>query len=92
MREMQIVTIHFLRKFAAVLSTLECFLNIVIEKRVFFCLTRRLIVICTTSNESHTFFHDFASKEVKKETFITCCTHYFFAYRCMLRNLVQKDL
>jgi hypothetical protein len=28
----------------------------------------------------------------KKETFITCCTHYFFAYPCKLRNLVQKDL
>jgi uncharacterized protein (DUF927 family) len=37
------------------------------------------------SYESHTFFHEFA---VKKETFITCCTHYFFAYRKKLRNLV----
>jgi hypothetical protein len=60
------------------------------------------IVICTTSYESHTFFSRIfrlINKGVarvnqainKKETFITCCTHYFFAYRCKLRNLVQKD-
>jgi hypothetical protein len=32
------------------------------------------IAICTISYESHTFF---------RATFITCCTHYFFAYWCV---------
>jgi glutamate racemase len=39
-----------------------------------------------TSYESHTFFHEFAKPELikqiseKKDTFITCCTHYIFLH------------
>jgi hypothetical protein len=40
-REMKIATIHFLRKYAAVVSTLECFLNIVMEKGCFFFLSNK---------------------------------------------------
>jgi hypothetical protein len=36
----------------------------------------KYLFVLTTSYEGHTFFHEFADKW-KKETFITCYTHYF---------------